>query len=97
MVFKITKNYVDRKICNKDVKPLRSYDEAIDAETEGSHVDIGVDIAKKLDNLGHLISLRRLSIGNVSVNDANNFDSLKDGNVNLIPICKALSFKNLHT
>ena len=34
LVAKITKNYVDRKICNKDVKPLRSYDEAIEAETE---------------------------------------------------------------
>ena len=34
LVAKITKNYVDRKIYNKDVKPLRSYDEAIEAETE---------------------------------------------------------------
>ncbi len=34
LVSKITKNYVDRKIRGKDVKPLLSYDEAIQAEME---------------------------------------------------------------
>ena len=34
LVIKITKNYIDRKIKNKDVKPLLSYDEAIQAEAE---------------------------------------------------------------
>lgn len=34
LVIKITKNYIDRKIKNKDVKPILSYDEAIQAEAE---------------------------------------------------------------
>ena len=32
LVIKITKNYVDRKVKNKDVEPVISYDEAIQAE-----------------------------------------------------------------
>ena len=32
LVIKITKNYVDRKIKKKDVAPVLSYDEAIEAE-----------------------------------------------------------------
>ena len=34
LVMKITKNYIDRKIKKKDVKPILSYDEAIQAEAE---------------------------------------------------------------
>lgn len=34
LVMKITKNYVDRKIKGKDVKPILSYDETIQAEME---------------------------------------------------------------
>lgn len=34
LVVKITKNYIDRKIKNKDVKPILSYDPAIQAEAE---------------------------------------------------------------
>ena len=34
LVMKITKNYIDRKVKNKDVKPILSYDEAIQAEAE---------------------------------------------------------------
>ena len=34
LVFKITKNYVDRKIKNKDVKPMLSAFEDIQAEHE---------------------------------------------------------------
>jgi len=34
LVMKITKNYVDRKIAKKDVKPILSYDPEIQAETE---------------------------------------------------------------
>ncbi len=34
LVIKITKNYVDRKIKNKDVKPVLSYDEQTQAEAE---------------------------------------------------------------
>ncbi len=34
LVMKITKNYIDRKIKNKDVKPILSYDATIQAEAE---------------------------------------------------------------
>ena len=34
LVLKITKNYVDRKVKNKDVKPMISYDPEIQAEQE---------------------------------------------------------------
>ncbi len=36
LVFKITKNYVDRKIKNKEVKPMYSYDPAIQEAAENS-------------------------------------------------------------
>lgn len=35
LVMKITKNYVDRKLGKKDIKPLLSYDELIQEEMEG--------------------------------------------------------------
>ena len=38
LILKITKNYVDRKIKGKDVAPMLSYDEAIQAET-AQHLD----------------------------------------------------------
>ena len=31
-VYKLTKNYIDRKVKNKDVKPILSYDKQIEAE-----------------------------------------------------------------
>ena len=34
LVLKITKNYIDRKILNKKVKPMLSYNEEIQAEME---------------------------------------------------------------
>ncbi len=39
LVVKITKNYIERKIKNKDVKPIFSYDEAIQEEWEKSNID----------------------------------------------------------
>ncbi len=36
LVIKITGNYIDRKIKHKDVKPILSYDEAIQAEAEAT-------------------------------------------------------------
>ncbi len=41
LVMKITKNYVDRKIKGKDVKPVISYDEALAAEAEAEMVSEG--------------------------------------------------------
>ena len=39
LVFKITKNYVDRKLKKKDVKPIYSYDEKLQAMIEASPSD----------------------------------------------------------
>ncbi len=39
LVMKITKNFVDRKVKGKDVKPVLSYDEALQAEAEANLED----------------------------------------------------------
>jgi len=39
LVFKITRNYVDRKIKGKDVKPMYSFDAEIQAAAEASASD----------------------------------------------------------
>ena len=39
LVARITKNYVDRKVKNKDVKPMLSYDAEIQAEMEAKEND----------------------------------------------------------
>ena len=39
LVMRITKNYVDRKVKNKDVKPVLSYNEEIQAESEANLED----------------------------------------------------------
>lgn len=36
LVIRITKNYIDRKLKHKDVKPILSYDEALQAEAEAN-------------------------------------------------------------
>ena len=65
--------------------------------SRGTYIrSLGVDIAKKLNNVGHLSALRRLSIGNVSVDMANSYEDLEQGNVNLISIKDALSYKKLY-
>lgn len=64
--------------------------------SRGTYIrSLGVDIAKKLNNVGHLSALRRLSIGNVNVDIANSYEDLEQGNVNLISIKDALSYKKL--
>ena len=65
--------------------------------SRGTYIrSLGVDIAKKLNNVGHLSALRRLSIGNVSVDMANSYEDLEQGNVSLISIKDALSYKKLY-
>lgn len=58
---------------------------------------LGVDIAKKLNNDGHLIELRRVSIGDVNVNKANSYQDLLDGNINVLDIRDFIDFKNITT
>ena len=65
--------------------------------SRGTYIrSLGVDIAKKLNNVGHLSTLRRLSIGEVSVNMANTYEELLEGKINLISIKDALSYKKLY-
>lgn len=50
--------------------------------SSGTYIRVlGEDIALKLGTVGHLTSLRRLSIGNISVNDAKDFISIKEKDV----------------
>ena len=42
---------------------------------------MGEDIAEKLGTVGHLISLRRLTVGDISVDQAKKIDDLKDEDI----------------
>ena len=83
----------DLKVLSYDKETIRIYVKC----SRGTYIrTLGVDIANKLNNDGHLIELRRLSIGNLSVNDAISYDDLKEENVKVITINDALSFKKLY-
>tara|TARA_B100000029_G_scaffold193759_1_gene191862 strand:+ start:35 stop:676 length:642 start_codon:yes stop_codon:yes gene_type:complete len=46
--------------------------------TKGTYIRVlGSDIAKKLGTLGHLIALKRTSIGNYSIDDSTTIDNLR--------------------
>jgi AGCS family alanine or glycine:cation symporter len=47
LVFKITRNYINRKIKGKDIKPMFSFDPAIQAEAEASPSDDVIVSAEK--------------------------------------------------
>ncbi len=50
--------------------------------SSGTYIRVlGEDIASTLGTVGHLVSLRRLSIGNISLNDAKDLNSIKEGDV----------------
>lgn len=50
--------------------------------SKGTYIrTLGEDIAKKLGTVGHLISLRRLTIGDISVDQAKKIDDLKDEDI----------------
>lgn len=57
---------------------------------------LGVDIAKRLNNDGCLSTLRRISIGGISVERANTYEQLEDQQVDLIDIKDALRYKKLY-
>jgi len=61
--------------------------------SRGTYIrSLGYDIAKALNNDGHLTYLRRISIGNLSVNDANSYDDLVNQTVNLKKVDEVISF-----
>ena len=50
--------------------------------SKGTYIrTLGEDIAEKLGTVGHLISLRRLTVGDISVDQAKRIDDLKDEDV----------------
>ena len=50
--------------------------------SKGTYIrTLGEDIAKKLGTVGHLISLRRLTVGDISVDQAKKIDDLKDEDI----------------
>lgn len=57
---------------------------------------LGVDIAKRLNNDGCLSTLRRISIGGISVERANTYEQLENQQVDLIDIKDALRYKKLY-
>ena len=64
--------------------------------SRGTYVrSLGVDIAFKLNQVGHLSYLRRLSIGKNKVDNAYCLEQLLNEQIILTPIEKALSFKKI--
>lgn len=88
-----------REVVIYDLKLLDYDDESFSLYVKcsrGTYIrSLGVDIAKALNNDGHLCKLRRISIGNIKVENAITFDKLKEGEVNLIDIKDCLSFKQI--
>ncbi|MBE9537302.1 MAG: tRNA pseudouridine(55) synthase TruB [Proteobacteria bacterium] len=83
--------FIDRVDVASFDSPLFS----IDVEcSKGTYIrTLGEDISEAMGTCGHLISLRRLSVGPFSLEDAINIDQLAKGNVvaaNLIPLKEAL-------
>ena len=53
LVCKITKNYINRKIKGKDIKPMYSYDEEIQALAENSPSDDVINLEEKTEKQTH--------------------------------------------
>ena len=50
--------------------------------SKGTYIrTLGEDIAEKLGTIGHLISLRRLTVGDISVKQAKKIDDIKDDDI----------------
>lgn len=88
-----------RKVFIHDIKLLKNNKDNIKIYVKcsrGTYIrSLGVDIAKQLDNVGHLNQLRRISIGGINVNSAISYEDLENENVELIPIKDALVYKKL--
>ncbi len=60
--------------------------------SRGTYVRVlAADIGSKLGCGGHLVDLRRLKSGDFKIEDTNTIEDIMSGNLNLIPIDKALS------
>lgn len=64
--------------------------------SKGTYIrTLGVDIAFALKNEGHLTYLRRISIGKISVKDANSYSDLLANHVKVHSIMESLNIKNI--
>lgn len=64
--------------------------------SKGTYIrTLGVDIAFALKNEGHLTYLRRISIGKISVKDANSYSDLLANHVKMHSIMESLNMKNI--
>lgn len=65
--------------------------------SKGTYIrTLGVDIAKKLENDGHISKLRRISIGNISIDNAINYEQLENFNYEINAIQDCLNMKKLY-
>lgn len=89
-----------RQVTIHDIKLLEIDEESIKIYVKcsrGTYIrSLGVDIAKKLNNDGCLSTLRRISIGGISVDNANSYEQLENQQVTLIDIKDALRYKKLY-
>ncbi len=82
----------DLKLLNFDKTTIQIYVKC----SRGTYIrSLGVDIAKALNNVGHLESLRRISIGNLSVTHANSYEDLLSGQIKVQSIQDSLTMKSL--
>lgn len=64
--------------------------------SKGTYIrSLGVDIAAKLNNDGYLSSLRRISIGNFKVENANKIDDFMTNSIIVHPISEMLNFRQI--
>ena len=74
-----------RQIEIKSIKLLSFSDNYVEFEvncSRGTYVrTLGEDIASKLGTVGHLIELRRISIGDISVESAKDIDEIKESDL----------------
>lgn len=88
-----------RKVTIFDLKLLENDEESFTIYVKcsrGTYIrSLGVDIAKRLNNDAHLIKLRRISIGSISVDKAISYSSLLKGEVSLKQVKDCLSFKQV--
>lgn len=78
-------NPLSRKIYIKEIKLLSYKDDVIEFSvncSKGTYIrTLGEDIAIKLNTVGHLISLKRIKVGNIDINQAKNINDINENDL----------------
>ena len=78
-------NPLSRKIYIKEIKLLSYKDNVIEFSvncSKGTYIrTLGEDIAIKLKTVGHLISLKRIKVGNIDINQAKNINDINENDL----------------